>query len=281
MMTISSATGALTLDAALGETRLDGGYVAATATQMKRAESCFERLMRGERSQSLTKAFGTIGFVLGEVAAGRDSVTLVREAPDRREGKGMYVVRAGGTPALLQAPHRYKDIGTGDIQARLMEAQDFRAAAWNTCPRWYEESGVRIDSDLAHVATSHFNAFGLAFARTCPSGRVVQVHGFERDNRSTAAGRSASAIISAGTEEPTLRARRLASRLASDLAPENVLLYPEQVKELGGTRNKNGEALRAIGFHGFVHLELSRELRDRLLGEPAALRILAECIARG
>lgn len=272
---------AITIETALAETKLVGGYLAATQKEMDRSEDAFARLIKGERSANLENTFKRIGFVLGPVTISGKAHMLVREAPDRLEGKGVYVVRQEGCPVLLQAPHRFKDLDTGDIAALLMQHQLFRAVAWNTAPRWYDEEGLRVDADLAHIAISHFNAFGKAFARAAPSGRVVQIHGFERTKRTTIEGQSASAIVSAGINTPSTAARNLCTNLALEFVDETSLLYPEQAKELGGTTNENGKALREIGFGGFVHIELSREFRTRLLSEVDTSARFAACVKRG
>ncbi len=269
------------IESMLNSTALKGGYEPATLEHELRAIDLFERLLTDGSSAALLKEMNGLGFIVEErTAADGQSRIFVREHPEHAEGKGFYVISEQGKPILLQAPHRYKDVGTGAIVARLMQENAFRAAAWNTVPRWYEEKSGRVDADLAHIEVSHFNAFGIAFARVFPEGRVVQIHGFSRDHRTTASGRSASIIVSSGTRRPETAARKIAGCLASGLPTETVLLYPTQVSELGATTNANAHALRAAGFDNFLHIEVSRELRETLLIDPQLRALLAESIAK-
>lgn len=279
--TSSEDTGSGTpdLDRVLAETKSDSGYIPATSQEMNLSQSAFARVLNGDKDTQVVDDLFRLGFELGGARARAETLTIVRETTDRKEGKGVYAIRTHGRLTLLQAPHRYKDLRTGTIVAHLMEDHGFRAAEWNTVPRWYEEEGIQIDADLAHIATSHFNAFALAFADAHPEGRVVQIHGFERTKRTTEAGRSASAIVSAGVETASDTARAVAACLAARLPSETVLLYPDEVRELGGTTNENGKALRAVGFDRFVHMELSRELRQRLVDEPETRARLAACLS--
>ena len=262
-------------EAALEATALSSGYVAANSHKMARAEDLFDRVFAGAVDPDLQKGFQRLGFELTQVRIGGEVAFFVREAPDHGEGKGAYLVRRSGRSALIQAPHRFKDLDSGKIAAQLVQENDVRAAAWNTVPRSYTVDGATVSADLAHIAVSYFNAFATAFARHYPGGRVVQLHGFAQEKRTTEAGRTASAIISAGTKTPTDMARGVAECLAKALLGETVLLYPEQVQELGGTTNDNAKALRAIGFEHFLHVELSRELRRTLAGDVEARRALA------
>ena len=256
------------LETILNSTALKKGFQQATGEQERVAADHFERLLADGTSPDLLRKLETLEFVVQKRSSPSGSLLFVREAPGRATGKGFYTIAQHGAPVLLQAPHRDEDVGTGTIVAQLMEEHDFKAAAWNTIPRWYDGVSGRVDADLAHIEVSHFNAFGLAFARVFPEGRVVQIHGFSREKRSTASGRSASIIVSSGTKLAGFAARMIADCLASTLTAETVLLYPTQVRELGATTNTNAQALRANGFHNFVHIELSREMRDALVADP-------------
>lgn len=261
-------------------TALREGFEQATREQERYAAGLFERLLAEGTSPALLRKMYDLGFVVEKRTPSEGvSLIFVRESPERSDGKGFYVILESGRPVLLQAPHRYKDVGTGLIVARLMEEHNFRAAGWNTVPRWYEGTSGRIDADLAHIEASHFNAFGIAFARVFPEARVVQIHGFSRDKRNTASGRSANIIVSSGTHRPGDAAGAIADCLASTLTTETVLLYPTQVRELGATTNTNAQALRKAGFENFVHIELSREIRDTLLVDPDLRARFAESIA--
>jgi hypothetical protein len=269
------------LDRLLAETRLARGYVPATTADAALSEALFERLLRGEQGADIAEGLARIGFTLASVTLGGEAATVIREAAGQRTGKGLYVLRQGAgrpTPVLLQAPHRFTDLDTGRIVARLLEEGGFLAAAWNTVPRWYEDGGVRIDADLAHVEVSHFNAFTRAFAKVHGRSRVIQIHGFERARRRSGAGAQAGVIVSSGTGRPGSASAEVARCLEGALTPERVLLYPVDVKELGGTTNANAAALRELKFDGFVHIEVARELRIRLRDDEEARKTFARCL---
>jgi len=278
---------AASLEDLLDATALDRGYVAATPSEVERSEALFSRLLSGERGDALAGAFRPLGFVLQQVTVGGEGLAVLSEAPEARTGKGVYVVRgAGGAllPVALQTPHRFKDVGTGRISVRILaEDRRFAAAAWNTVPRWYDEPQGRVDADLAHARVSHFNAFTRAFARVHPGALIVQLHGFEADNRRTAAGGAADMVVSGTVSDPGPQVRLRADCLRG-LGTWRVLLYPLETRELGGTTNKNALALRSLsGNDGaeFLHLEIAREPRRRLLSDAALRRQLTACLLGG
>jgi hypothetical protein len=267
------------LDGLLKKTADKDGYVAATIEETRRAEELFVRLLRGEREEDIQQDLTELGFILDQVQAGRDTLTVIRESEDRRTGKGLYVFRNDPTKmVLLQAPHRFKDLDTGTIVARIMEESGFAAAAWNTVPRWYDEDGHRVDADLSHTRTSHFNAFTRAFIRVHPGGQVAQLHGFDPDKRDSAAGRSASIVVSSGTKDPGSAATRAAACLKSMLRAEKTLLYPLDIQDLGATTNTNGAEVRSLGSTAFVHLEVSRDLRKWLRKDADLRRVVIDCL---
>lgn len=262
----------------LDTTGLDGGYVPATRTEELRAFDLFTRLMAGDRGADLRADLMSAGFALETQQTGGVDWSLIAEHADAATGKGAYLVRDGGAPVLLQAPHRFKDIHTGMIAALLLDEHPILAAAWNTVPRWYDESGRRMDADLAHAAYSQFAAFGLAFVAAYPGGRVVQLHGFSHGKRLSDAGRRAGFIVSSGRKAPGRAAIDVATCLQAGFAEEPTLVFPLDVRELGGTTNTSGKALREAGFGGFVHLEISRSMRDLLLRDAGARARLAQCL---
>lgn len=283
----SDASPNAVLGALLDATALRRGYVAATPAEAARSEELFLRLLRGERGEDLAAGLRALGFALEVLRLGDEALAVVREAPGAATGKGLYVVRRpanGIAPVALQAPHRFFDEDTGTIAARLLaEELRFAAAAWNTVPRHYDDAatGRRVDSDLAHAPVSHLNAFTRAFARAHPGGLVAQLHGFDQGRRRSASGAEADMIASGGTDTPgrQVRARVACLRMAT---PWKVLLFPEDVRELGGTTNTNAAALRTLGGQAeFLHLEMARDLRRDLVRQPALRARLAECLAGG
>ena len=275
-----NARAAAPLEALLEATALRDGYVAATPAEALRSEEMFFRALRGERGAALEDGFRGLGFVMERLGLGGEPLAVVREAPGAGTGKGLYVLRApvGISPVALQAPHRDDDLDTGRILARLLaEERRFAAAAWNTLPRRSEDAaGRRVDSDLAHAPVSHLNAFTRAFGRAHPSGLVAQIHGFDAARRGESAAGGAEMIASGATTAPGPAVRASAACLRGTW---RVLLYPQEMHELGGTTNANAAALRALGGTAeFLHLEIARDIRRELARDAQVRARLAACL---
>ncbi len=267
------------LAAALEAVQAEAGFQAPAWRTMQEARTVFRRLLAGEAEPDAA-ALEPFGLVARTVRIGTGRVHAISDPPAEVRGRGFYLLNQGVSDAsdvLLQAPHRFKDLDTGEIATELVAAGGFRAAAWNTVPRWAPDDRSDRSSDVAHLDVSLFNAFTLAFAEAYPDGAVVQLHGYARGHRDTSAGRRAEVIVSSGTRRLQGPARAVYRCLDSALDAV-VLGYGESVFELGATTNRNAAALRRIGFRRFVHVEMVRELRRRVLEEPALQARLRRCL---
>lgn len=252
-------------------------FVQPATADVKRAQALFLRLMQGERGEALARAWSELGFVLGSDPA--EGLTLLREQPGARHGRGFFVFRQDAADAL-QIPHAFKDTMTGQIGIALFRQGRFGAAAWNTVPRDFVADGRRVDADMAHLDDSYFIAFARACAQRHPQGRVYQLHGFEQESRRSDAARKAAVILSDGSRTPAATLRRLADCIAAK-TQASVLTYPEDVRELGATTNTVAAALRRQGYAGFVHIEMSHQFRADLAQSPALQRTLLSCLEGG
>lgn len=206
---------------------------------------------------------------------------LLAEPQGECFGRGSYLLReAGGLPLALTAPHRGADRHTGTLAAALYLETGAAAAAWNSAPRRASQA-CPAALDLAREPLHAFTAFALAFAERFPAGRVVQLHGFDGARRQGLAESEAAAIVSDGTDRPGAGLLDLADCLSRALAPRAVLVYPFETRELGALRNAQGQALRAAGFEGFVHLEMSAALRAELVADDGLRARLGDCLAGG
>lgn len=151
------------------------------------------------------------------------------------------------------------------------------AAAWNTVPRWYGENGSRVDADLAHHPHSYFTALTRAFLRAAPRGTVAQLHGFDGGKRKSRNGSGADVIISSGSKNVTTGVRK-ASSCISRVADAKVLVYPADVRELGGTTNSIGLLMRSLGSSRFIHLELSDGFRTWLRKDQSLRAVMNQCL---
>jgi hypothetical protein len=257
----------------LAEAIRGGEYVAAGADELARAEHLFGQLAAGASPEALAGE----GLALDVVIERDGPLTVVRERDDARRGRGFYVFRDDARPDVLQVPHGFKDEMTRDIGLALFREGSFSAAAWNTVPRDYERDGTRVDADLAHLPATWFTAFARAAARAWPEGRSLQIHGFEPDKRRSETGAAADLILSDGTNSPGDALRRQRDCLARGLG-RNVALYGDGLRELGGTTNVQAQALRGIGYAGFVHVEISRALRRALRDDAATRATFLACL---
>jgi hypothetical protein len=216
------------------------------------------------------------GFDVVIETQGSGPTLLLTERGGRVEGKGRYQLRMGThAGVLLEAPHSTDDLFTGDIVRQLVLDHPFAGAGFNSLSRWSVDRDAGF-GDLARRADSALIAFGAAFLSEHPGGTVVQIHGFDSEKRGEASFAQADIVVSDGTPAPnpqTLAYRRCLGRLL----PGRVLLYPDETRELGATRNATGRSAREAGGR-FLHLELSLDLRGRLRGDSALRGRFAACL---
>ena len=242
--------------------------------QYAAAETAFSALISG-RSDKPPHGFGVrqidrpfIGAAIAEF-----------EGPCR--GGGEYLLRRPAPEVralLVSAPHRGADRFTGPLAYSTFVEGHAAAAAWNTVPRNAGGCGA-ANSDLARLERHPFTAFAIAFATTYPLGRVVQLHGFHPARRVTAAGRAATVILSNGSDDVTPAVRAVAQCLRRAFPDERIAIFPTDVSELGARSNVQGQRLRASGFAGFVHVELSLRFRKQLTASDAMRRAFGSCLA--
>ncbi len=205
-----------------------------------------------------------------------EGLVTIQDKPNR--GRGFFIFRSNNyRPIFLQSPHRFSDKYTGRITLALFKQGKFGGGAWNSVHRHNGSRNQGMSSDFAHIENSPFSAHGRAIAKVKPSAVIIQIHGFSRKKRRSQAGATADLIISSGSHWPSHIASRMANCLAGKQLGQ-VRLYPREVRELGGVTNVTGKTLRAMGFPGFIHLEMSLELRKKLIKNKEALNMLARCL---
>lgn len=269
-----------TVSALLHAASRGGVYAAPAAAELERAQALFQQCFTGCDGAAVRQGWAELGFEVLQAKHGADSLVVLREQPDARLGRGFYVFRPrSNSTTVLQAPHSFKDENTREILLNLLDDGGFRAAAWNTVPRHYVLNGATVDADMAHLKGSYFLAFSRAFARQFASGRLVQLHGFAGEKRRTNSGTAAAIVISSGSAEVT-PAVRDTSHCLQRAGLGEVRVYPTDIRELGATTNSTGQALRAMGHAGFIHLELSATTRRSLLDDQASRTQLLHCLKR-
>lgn len=245
-------------------------YTPVSRQALATAEALFIRHLKGEWSESLAAAWQPLGF---EAVAAGEGVVVIRERNGQRQGHGFFLFKPDSqSRVVLQMPHSSDDSHTGMIGFKLLHESDYLAAAWNTV--------TRDEADMAHLPDSYFTAFSAAFSQVVPAGRLVQLHGFAQEKRTTAAGRTAAVVLSSGGKQVTAGVRAIGNCLQS-VWPGGVRLYPLNISELGGTRNTNLAVMQRWSHTGFVHLELSSEVRQALLTNGELRHHLNHCLTEG
>ncbi len=253
--------------------RKEDGFYVPRAEEAHEAQVMFGQILQaGDVS-------GAASFALEARRLEQPAGLSLAEPAGTCSGRGTYLFRAGPDqiPAALTAPHRGADRLTGELAAALFEEHPFAAAAWNSAPR---RGGADCphSGDIARLPTHYLTAFSLAFAQRYPAGRVVQLHGFDHAKRDSIAAAEAGMILSDGSRNPSERLLDLTDCLAIAFPDVKVAVFPIESEELGATTNAQGKALRAAGFTGFSHLELSDSLRLRLMASVEDRTRLAVCL---
>lgn len=230
-----------------------GSYQPLTVTELGLAREGFVELLDDPAiTNERQEYWARLGFRLRMF----NDVLVLSEEPDARRGGGFFAfATARPLRHVLQAPHRFDDTHTGRMTLDLFGSGHFRAAAWSTLHR--------TDVDLAHTPSSVFIAFAEAAAASHPQELQYQIHGFAAHKCKTSACRAASAILSPGPLNWNQEAEGKVACLSQSLP--KFRRYREDVHELGGTRNSVANALQALNFQGFIHIEMERALRDQLI----------------
>lgn len=234
-------------------------YVAPTANELTRCEMLFRQTLRGPVDTTLIEDWKQLGFEIQETAP---ETIAISESVESLRGWGYYLIHRDRLPGVvLQAPHSFYDKYTRSLALRIESDGGIAVAAWNTIHR--------KKVDVAHDPGHPFTAFTRAVIQSYPQSYVVQLHGFSQNKRATPVGATADLIVSNGTRFPAPWVRQSAVQLRSTMPFAQVHLFPESINELGATTNVQADAMQHLRSNRFIHLEMSRALRLRLLSEPA------------
>src|SRR5271169_2494633 len=214
---------ALDLEASLTRAIVNTSYQQPAQAELTRAKDLFRHTLQGDLSvEDLRAGWSNLGFAFHELGADGEPLWLVCEPPGNEGGRGWYLFRTNRQSNLaLEAPHARNDVHTGIIGLRLFQAGPARVLAAGTITRY--------KADMAHLDNTFFQAFTLAFADACPTGLVVQLHGFESENHQNI---GADILASAGTRSPEPWFGDIADRLKKATAMR-VLAFQRDTKVLG------------------------------------------------
>jgi len=260
---------ALELESSLTRAIANTRYEQPASSDLTQARELFKHTLLGDRPVAeLKTGWYKLGFAFHEVTADGEPMWLVSQPPDSESGGGWYLFRTNHQSSLaFETPHAKNDVHTGIIGLRLFQAGTARVLAASTI--------TRHRADMAHLDDTFFQAFTLAFAEVCPTGLVVQLHGFESENHNHVA---ADVLASAGIQSPGAWFFEVVEKLKQATAVR-VLAYPRDTKVLGGTTNSQGKALNQTADCRFLHLEITPELRERMARDPELRRAILDSVS--
>lgn len=231
----------------------DSRYVVPTDRELDRIARAWSALEGGRTSDARTVA-SEWGYEIDRLG---DGVMALR-------GRGGYFVhRRDGADVIVEVPHPIADARTEMLGGLLFERVGARVLLVAGAHRDAGESGR---ADVAHAPDSVFDAVHRVATRG--GDVVVQVHGYADHSAP-----DTDVIVSRGAEPTELT--DAVSRMLSGFA---VCLWRPSTTgpcgDLAGTENLQGRSARAAGAE-FVHLEVSREVRD----DDERLRALVRAVA--
>lgn len=255
-----------------------GSYHQPTATELRKAEELFGDLFKGRSTEGVQREWDKLNFKVVRMKDHGEAFILLQEKEPYKRGRGFYLFRQSNYKKLaIQSPHSIDDLYTGEITLELVMEGKFVSAAWNTVPRNSIHDKKSESSDLAHLKENYFTAYARAFANAYSSGNLIQLHGFTREWRRSKTGTETDIIVSSGSKVPGSRAEQIDRCLEKDVS-DTSSLYPIEIKELGGSTNTTGIALRKMGFNGFIHIELSKPMRLLLKDDKKVRTNFRGCI---
>ncbi len=236
-----------------------------SSQDLKKAEDLFYKIFSSSFVDRDQEDWAKLGF---QVEKTRNFLILTENEKTAKTGKGTYIFNTEKSiPIILEAPHYPSDKHTGTLAAQFMEEDPFLAGAWS--------STHRKNTNLTAEPSSYFNAFSKAFGRAYPKGMILQFHGFD-DNNEESKERSTDLIYSSTLSSPPPLFYTYGKCLKH--LPFHVSLYPDEIKILGGTKNINAQKFREVTKEGlFLHLEMSLDLRNRLLKDKGLRTNFINC----
>lgn len=219
---------------------------------------------------------------------------VLREENGKRHGAGNYAVREATAPKvsiLLQAPHAHFDKKTGSISAQIFfnpvggeVRKEIHGLFASSLHRYQIAPGKRLRSpdspaDPCHNPGHLYAAVTESILSVGKRITVVQLHGFAEGTNERAKQRGTNdAIISAGTEISSDTSSAVAKSLVD--SGFQILRFAEDIKHLGGTKNLQYKAAQAAGEE-FVHIEMSKNFREKLQKHEAVQASLASALLAG
>lgn len=258
-------------------------YLVPTGANMDAMRALAASLTRAMREREPKKAVDALRekaealrFELLNRRSDKVSYWMLREAKERR-GRGIYLFleQPGARKTIYQVPHARFDISTDRIGASLFSTGQAVALFANTMSRNTRppKEGEKIAiSDVANYPKSFFQAATEGVAASIDGSRFVQIHGY--GSRKDAKLAAFKVILSGGRKRWSGALDPMVSGLTRILGEGRVARYGVDVKVMGATRNAQGIHIRTQTDDRFIHLELSRGLREQLRKDAELRRSL-------
>ncbi|MFC3033377.1 hypothetical protein ACFOEE_12690 [Pseudoalteromonas fenneropenaei] len=190
--------------------------------------------------------------------------------PDGFGGAANYAPER--SQCVIFAPHQFFDEHTLTLAQSLFPL--CQLLLWNTQHR-HTRTKQGDSRDFSLTTQSWPYQLLKAYLTRYPSATIIQLHGFSRDKRHTEAAKNADLILSNGNRSGSKRLQDLQQCFSN--AGYQALRYPQQVSELGGTRNVLNQLLTQPGQ--FIHLEMERNTRLGLVQSETKLEQWKLCFA--
>ncbi|MBI4866887.1 MAG: hypothetical protein HY816_08035 [Candidatus Wallbacteria bacterium] len=247
----------------------------------------FEQAMESWLTAGTRPTLEDAGFGWFAARSRRGEVQAILEIGAARSGGGVFFVAwpPAREPAalVLEAPHSFFDLKTGELALALFDSGLGSALAVNTVHRKRAATdgtpGGEV-ADVAHNDRNYFHAFTEAAARAFPACLVVQLHGFDGQKRKP--GVWADFVLSDGSGQfsPGSLLERAGVAFAAEFGGDRVQLSGRDTLELTAARNAQGAMLRKLGSDRFLHVEMTARERDRLATDPEELARLRHALER-
>lgn len=238
-----------------------------------------ERLVAGVRAvqagdlERARRLVGPLGYevrAIVDTATGRRADVLTERRGPRGHGWGMVVLAEHpSTQLVVEVTHPLFDVGTSRVGVAAFRRADAAALLVAGAHRYANADG---SSDVAHDRRTMFARLDRALVSSQQT--VLQPHGFDREAQPTGDDVArADVVVSAGVSPAPPTIERMATRLRA--ASFRVCVYDgDDCAALGATTNVEGAWAHVMGAD-FIHLELSREVRD----DPSRSDDVVEAVA--
>ncbi len=264
----------------LREASRGGTYQEISEAEMTSVTELFEKVLQGNITPAIKTLWENLGYEMIFSSEKKGNIVILKESHTAKFGRGLYWINlALPKKYALEIPHVPSDALTREISLQLLPEGQFFAIAWNTVRRSYREGEQLINADMAHLKKSYLMAFSRAISKQFPQGKIIQIHGFSENKRETEAGSRADMIVSSASHNPSHWVLKYANCMKHQ-SSYVVSVYPNEITELGGTRNTVALDLLKNGYSGFVHIEMSRKFREAMVDSDALRHSFSSCIAK-